>query len=632
MLNIPGSVKALFNQDRVRKNFRARFPNGELPDITNKDIVQESVRFTESICSQDVLKFGLTEASVIEFETVGVGNMYGMMIDCFCEIDVSSLSATDLDEISGGTWDGELVLEADSDIGYGFFRVPYGSFRVESCPRNQDAMTHRQVTAYSLSYSKLSKNVPQLPQDLPWPVMLIDPMAHYAQATGEGLTELRTPNTYDHTSRPYLYTATRKAYRIAFDKADGNAFFPQRIATFSPYVSVSDSSSRADFIKADLSYDAEAYYSAGKSIADALTAAGYDLTYETNGKKNFNSNEQALAAVAPYLFAPSLVGRVTNRIGNTANYDTYINAAYSQKIKSGVLHPIIQEKTTLDSFSNERYAAFTPQNSTIGWPDNGLIYVTDALARFSLWEGDNMLLEGAVAYPEITVNEVKIYRLANYSDFSVQVISSGASTFNFPTEFDNKKKTLPLYSYADAYDREAMLDGWLELNAMFGKVNRRGELAGLRLSTNNPVELSPGQYSGFWWDEFDVAPIGSVKFNYTEEEEQLSSVYVFGSGASVYDLGDNAVINSLEGASLEEIQGLLQQYFIPHLLPVAFTPIELNMKGLPYLEDGDYLCVTAADGTEAFSFNMRHELSGIQLLEAEVTSVSGQIIDSEVLP
>ena len=77
MLNIPDSVKAPYKQDGVRKNFRAHFPGGELPDITNDNIVQESVKFTESICSQDVFKFGLTEASVIEFETVGVANMYG---------------------------------------------------------------------------------------------------------------------------------------------------------------------------------------------------------------------------------------------------------------------------------------------------------------------------------------------------------------------------------------------------------------------------------------------------------------------------------------------------------------------------------------------------------------------------
>lgn len=149
MLNIPESVKALFMTDGTRKNFRAHFPNGELTDITNEDLVRESVSFTESMCSRDVFRFGLSEASVVEFETVGVPNMYGMLIECAYEIDTSSLSAADISAIQSNPGDGTLVLEASSDLGYGFYRVPLGVFRVESCPRNKGAMTHRQITAYS---------------------------------------------------------------------------------------------------------------------------------------------------------------------------------------------------------------------------------------------------------------------------------------------------------------------------------------------------------------------------------------------------------------------------------------------------------------------------------------------------
>ena len=160
MLNIPSTVQALFRRDGVRKNFRVHFPGGELPDITNDNIVRESVSFNESVCSQDVLKFGLTEASTVEFETVGIlTNMYGMTIECGIEVDISSLSAAQISAIESGTWDGTLVKQADSDLGYGFFRVPYGVFRIESCPRNQEAMTHRKVTAYTKTITE-SQGIP----------------------------------------------------------------------------------------------------------------------------------------------------------------------------------------------------------------------------------------------------------------------------------------------------------------------------------------------------------------------------------------------------------------------------------------------------------------------------------------
>ena len=145
MLNIPNSVKNLFKTDGVYKNFRVHFPNGEMADITNENVVQESVKFTESLCSQSTFKFGLAEASVLEFETVGIGNMYGMTIEASVEIDCSSLSAGDKATIAAGTWDG--TWDAVNEV----FAVPYGTFRVQSCPRDHQSMAHRKVTAYTIN-------------------------------------------------------------------------------------------------------------------------------------------------------------------------------------------------------------------------------------------------------------------------------------------------------------------------------------------------------------------------------------------------------------------------------------------------------------------------------------------------
>ena len=90
MLTVPATIQTLFKTDGIRKNFRVHFPNGENADLTNADIVQESVTFTESVCSQNVFQFGLSERSEIDFECVGVQNIYGMTIECGIEIDTSS--------------------------------------------------------------------------------------------------------------------------------------------------------------------------------------------------------------------------------------------------------------------------------------------------------------------------------------------------------------------------------------------------------------------------------------------------------------------------------------------------------------------------------------------------------------
>lgn len=130
MLNIPGKIKDLFLQSWPEKNFRIHFPNGEWEDITNANLDSESVSLTESVCSEQNLRFGLCEASTLEFETIGVGNIKGCVIEASLEIDLSSLGD-------------DVVAE------YGqYYSVPYGTFTVNSCKRQKD-MRIRKVMAYS---------------------------------------------------------------------------------------------------------------------------------------------------------------------------------------------------------------------------------------------------------------------------------------------------------------------------------------------------------------------------------------------------------------------------------------------------------------------------------------------------
>ena len=77
--------------------------------------------FSESVCSDSVFRFGCADASVLSFETVGVPNMLGMVIECSMEFKNGNDSVT----------------------------IPYGTFTVDSCPRDHKSMQHRKVTAYA---------------------------------------------------------------------------------------------------------------------------------------------------------------------------------------------------------------------------------------------------------------------------------------------------------------------------------------------------------------------------------------------------------------------------------------------------------------------------------------------------
>ena len=613
MLNIPDSVKALFKQDGVHKNFRAHFPNGELPDITNENIVQESVKFTESVCSQDVFKFGLTEASVIEFETVGVANMYGMVIECSCEIDCSSLSSADKADIAAGTWDG--TWDGVNDV----FSVPYGVFTVESCPRNHEAMAHRKVTAYSASYSDASYNLPWFPDNMYTPKLSIDPSAFIAQISRVGLTQVNAVSATGSIPIGSLYDSNGKGYAITPVVGENRR------------VSPSHDNDAVSFVETDLEWNEAEYRAYGNDIADQLTVLGYDLTYNAKKQKIFADNRQALENSNPMLFGPTIA------VATGGNSITFL---YHCKIKPGQLYPILAQSKYQSS------AAFCSVDSfawTSGSPGHQRVFYyhtprNDPRILLGEYANDGTLPTVETIYPSLPLPNlnpnanVKFYHYDAKSFPRIAIESMGVSRTDSDTTNPSgttwKTKNYNVFSYVGALDKLKITNSMAELNALFGRVNRKGEAEFIRIDDSAPLAIPPGEYMSLWWDEFEVEPIGTVRYGYEADGEQVKLDYNFGNGASLYDMSDNEVFRLASGADQASVVFALATDFVPHVDPINFVPIDFEMKGLPYLEAGDALAITAQDGTVVNSYALRIEISGVQALQMEIESQSGLIIDS----
>ena len=592
MLNIPSSVKALFKQDGVHKNFRVHFPGGEMADLTNDNVVQESVKFSESICSQDVFKFGLTEASVIEFETVGVANMYGMTIECSCEIDYSSLSAADKATIAAGTWDGTW------DGVNAVFSVPYGTFRVESCPRDHQAMTHRRVTAYTDNMTEPN----------PFEV---------AKCAALGFV-----NSYDPQMQALVY---EQILRKSPDKLTALGY-TAATATMTKHPSQQDfivnSFTAKDANGNDITC---AFHLEGKWDVIGYTGVGLVTKYrlfsaDFNGQEyDDEADVQALAAA----------------LGNAG-----VDAA-----QSGY-------SSLADLVKANAPRSFRPF-VCYGYAGNSgaSIDLTDPIAFAYLNDGE-------VFYPYREVNKNKSYTYTTVwvvtrvavlvNNSSVKSFTKTAATItyyepatqddSFPLNFEptNNERVQTssgkkmMFSFSEAFDAEKIAQGFLELTAKFATASRLGGNKIISIDNTSPVSIIPGEYSQMWFDEYDVEPIGTIRYSYTDEagEEQIVD-YQFGDGSSIYDMTDNEVLKLMEGADPATIEAMIDASFIPYLSPVNFVPIDLAMKGLPYIEAGDALSVTAQDATVCNSFALRHEISGIQALAAQIDSQSGLIIDSE---
>ena len=626
MLNLPESIKALFKRDSVRKNFRAHFPNGEFSDITNDDVVAESLKFSESLCSQKPFKFGCAEASVLEFEAVGVGNMYGMTIEAGIEIDTSSLSAADISTIQAGTWDGTLVLAADSDIGYGFFRVPLGVFRVESCPRNHGAMAHRQVTAYSV----IVANKLNFPNYMLWSKILARPSAILG-TFGCGLTVSKTLLPSDATS--WAYGDGRAGFNSAGKNVSVRIKETNDVKIYNSFV---DRGSPA-YMKAELNgYDAEAYSNIGKKIAAALDAAGYDFTYNAAKKKVYSSNLEALMRWSPHFFTPIITYDASYT--DDGRYDIY---DVSQTVTPGELVPIVCSQFDINSTgwgfmvpvsiyrlnSFRRYGYFSRNDLTKSlWLtiiEDGTEIATIRIPPDA--DPAGCVLTNPVIYTYAVADDPEVFDIGSTGEEKAQFYrtfsNDGGTTITQKTALN--LKTFP---YA-AFDPMDMANGVLELNAQFAKMDRLGGVEVVRLDNSSPQSVLPENYKEVWWDEYDVDAVGAVLVSYRGAEDNGTATEIaIGSGTSIYDMSDNAALQTINPATLGSITTLVNSKFAPYANDVEFTPVEMTMQGWPWLEAGDALEITAEDGTVVNTYAMRVEMSGIQNLSATITAQGGQVI------
>ena len=617
MLNIPDPVKDLFKLDSCRKNFRVHFPNVEMDDLTNADMVQESVEFSESICSQSTFKFGLSESSTIQFETVGVGNMMGMLIDCGIEIDLSSLSVAQLAAIAAGTWDGYYVAAGDSDIGYGYFHVPYGRFTVRSCPRDHRAMTHRRVQAYTdtrFLESGFQKS-------------LMDAKSF--------------KNSYNPKFKNMFYSVVSTNNESILLSA---GYERNMHIALSSIIDSNGSASQVGYV--DLvhfgSFDfklevlAKNFRIYGAGDSDYYTS---DAIYGIDGLENI-SNENLVDTIASVLVSDYQVPE-----SDAYNYNIYdpwkadyVTHSEWNSIAS-VLKPKIIGLTCFAELNGgstiwheNPYESIASANGLycINPDRDGLITTISVLSSISLtpWEGDlttghatgDAIVSSATGLNEAYINQ---YLTPNGSEFNAKLKLKSTGS-----EKVNVNGAPKLYTFSGAIDSSKLIADYLELNALFAAQNRNGGFRVFSLDDSNPVTLTQNDYSAFWWDEYDVSPIGKIKYKLTKKEKEEDALYDFGSGQSVYNMTDNTFFKEFSKTQ-DEIESIFESSFVPHTTGVQFTPIEIVIgNGLPYLEAGDCIHAVSEDGVTALSYNLVHTISGIQHLTETMESNGGDLMSS----
>lgn len=625
MLNIPVSVQNLFKQDGIPKQFRVHFPNGERADIEHDQIVEGSVKFTESVSSKDVLQFGLAEASEIQFECVGVENIYGVTIQCATEILVGDADGEDIDNTL--SW---LTPQYVERSGKKYYRVPYGEFRVEKCPRQAGAMKHRRVQGYGrtalddIDLSDLLNRETIFSSYIisdAWLSCVVNPSNYEEGETYE--SDLRTISGYFHNSNG-------KAIKLTFRHRTENCIHSSSV------MSSSSSNVNADALLFRAEYDSEKYADIGAQLITFVGSKNIDLCYNNKKQKVYSDNEDAIRSVMPYLFEPSII---YGNILNPSSDDWFeISSGYAVNIDGYTITPSSKSEGIKGVLSNYECS---PR----------LVYLTrgaSCIFEIEIYANDIQLFDGnseenyvtsVTSDYSITINErTWLFTPAtNTLTLSIRPTLKIAKAYNSTVyysyatgKYATKNVSLTGYTYANAFSVQKTILGLYELNAQFGRFNRQNEVVGTSLSKSNPITLTANNYSDLWWDEYDISPIGSVAYAFGQDNQ--IAIYTFGEGSSVYDMTDNYLLERIASDNAENaiatINNLLDTYFIPNIQDISFTPVDLEMIGLPYVEAGDYIVIDNGDGGTVGTYVLERSISGEMYLDDDISSEGGEIISS----
>lgn len=653
MLNIPNDVKALFQQDGVHKNFHVTFPNGETTDLNNENIIQESVKFTESLCSQTYFKFGLAEASQIEFTAVGIPNILGVTMYCAIEIDCTSLGAewaADNPVDPTLPWLEPQTCMVDSKL---YYRVPYGEFIVDSCPRDHGAMFQRKIVAYS--DLGVAANKQAIPGQLPVPSVSLS-VVHWALAQMLKKSDMSrhsyVPSTWSASS-----TVNTELKNMYDDYLTGHYtyFYGVEIA----FSNVGLTRGKKYAVRFD--YVPHEFDSYGGSLSDAAIDALLDVNlfgyarsqmplgggnYQYIGVKQYNTTKKAgfhnLRGIAPcfwlecyyekedYSDLPKYITKpVFIKPGETYIVDTTISSnlppVYDKIPDDPLDSPTAPVYGATLSNTVRLYCALPVvwKKSSAYWlySNGSKTYATD-WGTAAPFDDDEIVVRDMVA-----------------ETAGASVYTKELDTAEYPITLNiDVKNTLEInkgdplgkyYTYANAVSVNDMLSGSMELLGAFCRKTRTGETEVFNISDNQAATpVSRSAWEEFWWDENDVEPIGTVnvKIKRSGDSEEQMEAYTIGTGKSIYTMDNNSVMSNTEESSTT-IRNAILSYFAPNASVVNFTPVDLTMKGLPYMEAGDKIELVADDNSVVQSYILEQTITGIQHLKTEVTSTNGELLE-----
>lgn len=645
MLSIPAKVKGLFQIDNIKKDIRITFPNGELPNIYGDQIVQGTFSFTESICSQNDIQLGLCEASVVTFETVGIGNIKGFKITADCLIDVSSL---------GAEWC-EANAETDDRVPFPFYAVPYGVFYVSKCPKKFGATKdHRTITAYT-KQAYDDWETPQTIQsflDIGWRRTVTLPVP--IQGIVASLFPYFMEGEWQHATAPRRSTVQRRDTiftRFRYRQKGAPEWTTYDIAGYNDYrytfPRITDAT--IDMGSSDTYYHSLVRYKLTSSpsflnkvetwknaIREAMDALGYES----------DNLDEYFSQYTNVQIRNDVTGGMSRR--TSMNYGNYHSYYINDKVPIDGTSPLFIEGTDIDTaLYRARLSHLTTSGTTDIYSQNAS-YAYAIILRSGLILGDNLIPEMFLTgIPEADRDFYATDAVADYildTTFKEGFLELKLDTENTFTLSDGATAK-GYYAGEITFNTKDVVTAQSELKGLLGRFNRHGKYEqisingrndvypaldiypNLELFPNGATQLSTSLISYAEWEDENNKSFDRIEVEYKNNVGDTSYQFIDlvdhdaenydPSNYRTYNLSNNFIIKA-RTFSDEAITEILQALKY-NLEGMEYMPSEVDFRGLPFLEAGDYLQYDA-DGEPTKTLILRNTVGGDTYITQTVVS------------
>jgi len=613
MLNVPTAAQGLFST--AHKNIRVTFPNGEYSDICGDRIIAESVKMDESVCSENVFRFGSAERSTISFDAVVADDLTGLKIACFLEADMTPLSMADYAAVVNNPGDGQVKAPADTGLSYTVYRIPWGVYRVDTAQRIQGYSDRRHIEARTLA---------------PWAWSPVERM-RLDTWLGASLQQVRSFSPKD----------------MLF--ANLGFWFPECL----PAAGYTETwvKQQSDFMAA---------------------SSSFTKTYESTGGGHTYKTVISGTICRSKLGLSDGLYKLELNIGDTeaawnfflSCYEDY-NAPYpdvpqptipvDQRSPRCWLQPYIGYDLA-NWFAPGSHSGMSGQFNPCYWIPYGgdvpCLYITtdnldvtntffgvmwDLTVTFSV---DGTVKETGTFFPSSGMG-MNVSQYVDSDPFPYAVEISPSATIAPDPLYDTTGSEYRCYS--DSYDLGELLRSWLELHGQCMGFDRNGSPK--IWSPADPtygsasVPTSAQKFAGFWWDEIPPADVTRVLWSWDYEDDQrdmetsvaqVPAEWLTERG-STYDLRGNWILENLSGVSEPgDVEDLIVARLAPSLLAessgeriMSFPAIDLTAMAMPWIEAGDQVTVGLSSGASVKSFAMSQSVTGIQLLTQRISADGG---------